>query len=148
MKSLMIISLVLVVLTVGALAVRYGGGFKLAAAPPPAGELPAEGQGLGDVGPVVKLDPFVVSSAESSEQHMSTVTFEVEVADAEARDAIKARSSAVRSAILNVLADTKLNDIGDPEDFAALKNKVQRRLQSVLPEHIVRRVLITEFLSL
>jgi len=148
MKSLMIISLVLVVLTVGVLAVRYGGTFKLSVAPPPVEQLPAEGMGLGDVGPVVRLAPFVVSAAETGEQHVSTVTFELEVQDVQARDAVRARDSAIRSTILNVLADTKLNDIGDPGDLAALKNKIQDSVQSVLPDHVVRRVLITEFLSL
>jgi flagellar basal body-associated protein FliL len=101
---------------------------------------------MGDVGPVVRFEPFLVSEGDG--QHYSTVTFEVEVSDNDGRDAIKLRTSAMRSAILTVLADTKLSDVGVPEDFEILKKKVQDRIQSVLPDYPVRRVLITQFLSL
>jgi flagellar basal body-associated protein FliL len=49
---------------------------------------------------------------------------------------------------LTVLADTKLGDLGIPEDFDGLKKKVQGQIQSLLPGQVVRRVLITEFLTL
>ena len=147
MKYLKIISVYLVVLTLGALVVRYGRGFKVSTLPSPL-PAPTEGQGLGDVGPVVRLEPFVVSDANTDGEHMNTVTFEVEVADAQSRDVFKSRTSEIRSAILTVLADAKLSDIGDPEDFTNLKKKVQSRIEDILPADIVRRVLITEFLSL
>jgi flagellar basal body-associated protein FliL len=150
MKPFKVISLVLAVAVpvVGLLATRYGGGFKLSVPSSSEGSAPAEDTGLGDVGPVVRLDPFVVSEWKGNGQHVSTVTFEVEVSDTSGRDAVKSRSSAIRSAILAVLADTNLSDVGDPEELAALKRKVQGRVQSLLPNHLVRRVLITEFLSL
>ena len=147
MMPFKIIGLVLAVLVVGLLAARYGGSFMLSVPPSSEGSAPAEGTGSGDVGPVVRFEPFVVSEWEGNEQHVGTVTFEVEVSDASGRDAAKSRTSEIRSAILAVLADTKLSDIGDPEDFAVLKKKVQGRVQSLLPEHLVRQVLITEFLS-
>lgn len=142
-----VITLVLAVPVVGLLAARYGGSFKLALPSSPQDPGPAEGTGLGDVGPVVRFEPFVVSEWEGDGQHVSTVTFEVEVSDTSGRDAVKSRTSEIRSAILAVLADTKLSDIGDPEDFTALKEKVQGRVQSILSDHRIRRVLITEFLS-
>ena len=142
-----VISLILAVPVLGLLAARGGGGFKLSMPFSSEGPVPAEGTGLGDVGPVVRFDPFVVSEGEGDGQLVSTVTFELEVSDTSGRDAVKSRTSEIRSAILAVLADTKLGDVGDPEDFAALKKKVQDRVQSMLPDHLVRRVLITEFLS-
>jgi len=148
MKFLKVVSVILAGLALCAVAVHYGGGFKLSTPVPATGSVSAEGQGDGVIGPVVRLDPFVVSESEGDGQHMSTVTFEVEVSDADGRDALKSRISAIRSGILTVLADTKLSDVGDPEDFAKLKQKVQGSIQTLLPEHIVRRVLITEFLSL
>jgi len=148
MTPFKIISLVLALLVVGLLAARYGGGFKLSVPIASEGLSPAESTGLGEVGPVVRLEPFVVSELEGNGEHVSTVTFEVEVSDTSGRDAVKSRTSEIRSVILSVLADTKLSDVGDQEDFAALKKKVQGRVQSLLPEHLVRRVLITEFLSM
>ena len=147
MKSLTVIGLVLVLLAAGVVMVRYGRGFRLAAPPPSMGPAPEEGQGLGDVGPVVQLEPFVVSELEGNGQRVSTVTFEVEVNDTAGRDLVRSRTSEVRSAILALLADTRLTEIGDPGDLAYLKKKVQGRVESVLPEHVVRRLLITEFLS-
>lgn len=148
MKALTIITLCLTVLVLGLLGARYGSGFKLAA--PPSQEPPPPSPPLqpGDVGPVVQLDPFVVSETDEDGEHMNTVTFEVEVSDPQARDDFKARTSEIRSAILTVLADTRLSDIGDPEDFANLKKKVRARVESIVPADNVRRILITEFLSL
>ncbi len=146
--SIKVISLVLAMLAVGVLAARHGRSFRLSIPPPSTGPVPVEGGGLGDVGPVVVLDPFLVSEVEGEGEHVSKVTFEVEVNDAQGRDIFKSRTSQIRSAILTVLADTRLNDIGDSEDLGLLKKMVQGRIQSLLPDHVVRRVLITEFLSL
>jgi flagellar basal body-associated protein FliL len=148
MKSLKITAVVLAVLAVVGLAARYGGNFKLSTLSATAQPVGAGGTGLADVGPVVRLDPFVVSELAGEDEHTSTVTFEVEVRDASAQSVFKSHTSEIRSVILTVLADTKLNEIGDPEGFATLKQRVQQRVQSILPEHVVRRVLITEFLSL
>jgi flagellar basal body-associated protein FliL len=148
MMPFKVIGLVLAVPVVGLLVARCDGGFKLSVPSSAEGPAPAEGTGLGDVGPVVRLDPFVVSEFEGNGEHVSTVTFELEVSDPSGRDAVKSRTSEIRSAILAVLADTKLSDLGDPQDFAALKKKVQSRVQSLLPNHLVRSVLITEFLSM
>ena len=148
MKSLKIIAVLLALLAAVVLAVRYGGDFKLSTPYATARPVGAEGTVPGDVGPVVRLEPFVVSEIAGQGEHTSTVTFEVEVSDARGQSVFKSRTSAIRSAILTVLADTKLSDIGDPEDLATLKRRVQQRVQSILPEHLVRRVLITEFLSL
>ena len=148
MKSLKIISLILAVLAVGILAARFGRSFRLSMPPPSTGEVPAEGAGLGEVGPVVRLDPFVMSEVKGDGQHISTVTFEVEVSDDRGRNVVRSRTSEIRSAILTMLADTRLSDVGDPEDLAILKEKVRGCLQPLLPDHVVRRVLITEFLSL
>jgi flagellar basal body-associated protein FliL len=148
MRFLLVGALVLSGLALGVLLVHYGGGFKLSTPTPLAEPVKAEAVGLGDVGPVVRLDPFVVSETASEGEHTSTVTFEVEVSDAQGQAVFKSRTSQIRSAILTVLADTKLSDIGDPEGFAALKQSVHKRVQAILPDHVVRRVLITEFLSL
>jgi flagellar basal body-associated protein FliL len=90
----------------------------------------------------------LVTEWEDDRQRLVTITFELEVADSEGRDAVKSRTSVIRSAILSLLADTQLGAVGDPADFERLKAKVQSRLQPLLPEHPIRRVLITDFLTL
>lgn len=148
MKLVKTISLYLAVLALGVLLVRYGRGLKLSPSTPPPPPATTEEQAPDDVGPVVRLDPFVTSDVNSDGHHMSTVTFEVEVVNGRARDLLESRTSEIRSAILTVLADAKLSEIGDPEDFANLKKKVQSRIESVVPAELVRRVLITQFLSM
>lgn len=148
MRIFKALSAVFFVLVVVALVVRYGGDFQLSMPQPAKVMAPAEVPGVADVGPVVRFEPFLVSEWDDDAQHMSTVTFEVEVNDSHDRDALKLRTSEVRSAILTVLADAKLRDLGIPEDFEVLKKKVQGRIQALLPDHAVRRVLITEFLTL
>ena len=144
--SIKVVSVLLAVLLAGVLLVRYGRGFHLSAPAPSAGLV--QSSGLGRVGPVVRLDPFVVSEMQDDGEHVSTVTFEVEVNDVQARDAMTSRAPEIRSAILTVLADTQLSDIGDSQDLALLKKKVQDRIRPLLPGHAVRRVLITQILSL
>ena len=147
MRAFSIVGLSLLVLVAGILAFRYGGNFNWSMQwrPPDQGTAPAAE--LGDVGPVVPLEPFLVTEWEGEEQHWITVTFELEVEDALARDAVKARTSEIRSRILALLADTHLNAMGDASEYEMLKTKVHNRIQTLLPNHTIRRVLITEFLT-
>lgn len=133
-------------LVVGILAFRYGGTFKLSGPWRSQTQGPTEGSGLGDVGPVVPLEPFLVTEWENDRQQWITVTFELEVDDDQSRDSVKARMSEIRSQILALLADTQLSAIGEASDYEALKLKVKNRLQPILPTRPIRRVLITEFL--
>jgi len=103
--------------------------------------------GPGDVGPVVKLDPFVFTEWSDNRERVNTVTFELEVTDDEGRDALKSRTSEVRAEVLKLLADIQLSTVEDAEGYEALKAQVQARLQPLMPSHPIRRVLITEFLS-
>jgi len=142
-----VVSVVLAVLVAGLLAFRFGGSFRWSLPWSSQGTGTSGISGIGDVGPVVRFDPFVVTEWVDNAQHLATVTFEVEVSDNQGRDAVKSRTSEIRSAILTVLADTHLDDIGEPADYEALKKKVQNRIQPLLPAHPIRRVLITEFLT-
>jgi flagellar basal body-associated protein FliL len=143
-----VIGVSLVVLVGGGLALLYGGSFRWSFPWLSPTQGSANGSGPDDVGPVVHLDPFLVTEWEDDRQRLVTITFELEVADSEGRDAVKSRTSVIRSAILSLLADTQLGAVGDPADFERLKAKVQSRLQPLLPEHPIRRVLITDFLTL
>ena len=147
MRVFRIVSISLIVLTVGLLVLRYGGGFEWS--------LPwfSQAQGLagkagpGDVGPVVRLEPFLFTEWEENRERLNTVTFELEVNDEQGRDAVKSRTSEIRSEILKLLADVQLSTIEDAEGYAELKAQVQKRIQPLVPSHPIRRVLITEFLS-
>jgi flagellar basal body-associated protein FliL len=148
MKTVKLFSLTLVLLLLVGLAIRYGGGFKFSFRWLPGGVAPAAASsGLGDVGPVVKLEPFLVSGWRGDSLHTTTITFEVEVSDDQSRDAMKARNSQIRSAILGALADVNLDDMGDPADYRNLKLNVQEKIQALLPNHQVRHVFITQFLT-
>lgn len=144
-QAFKVASVILAVLGAGFLGVRYGGSFKWSF--PWISQGAGTSGGPGDVGPVVHFDPFLVTEWGEKGQHVVTVTFEVEVSDNDGREAVQSRTSEIRSAILTVLADTHLDDIGDPADYDALKRKVQNRIQPLLPAHPIRRVLITEFLT-
>jgi flagellar basal body-associated protein FliL len=103
--------------------------------------------GPGDVGPVVRLDPFLFTEWEDNRERLNTVTFELEVNGDQGRDALKSRTSEIRSEILKLLADVQLSTIEDADGYQALKAQVQNRIQPLVPNHTIRRVLITEFLS-
>ena len=99
------------------------------------------------MGPVVRLDPFLFTEWDDDRERLNTVTFELEVNDDQGRDALKSRTSEIRSEILKLLADVQLSTIEDVEGYEALKAQVQQRIQPLVPSHPIRRVLITEFLS-
>jgi len=147
MRIFRIASVSLVVLVLGLLLLRYGGNFKWS--------MPwsLQAQGLGgapgpsEVGPIVQLDPFVVTDSEDERGRLNTVTFELEVNDEQGRNAVKARASEIRSEILALLADLQLSTIEDASDYESLKAQVQKRIQPIVSGHPIRRVLITEFLS-
>lgn len=147
MRVFKIVSVSLIALTVGFLLFRYGGNFKWS--------LPwfSQGQWMtgkpepGEVGPVVRLDPFVFTEWEDNRERLNTVTFELEVSDDQGRDALKSRTSEIRSEILKLLADVQLSTMEDSEGYETLKAQVQKRIQPLVPSHPIRRVLITEFLS-
>ena len=147
MRVFRIVGVSLVVLASGLLLFRHGGSFKWS--------LPwsSQAQGLagvpgpGDVGPVVRLDPFLVTDLADERGRLNTVTFELEVNDERARDDVKSRISEIRSEILALLADLELSTIEDAADYEALKAQVKKRIQPLVPNHPIRRVLITEFLS-
>jgi flagellar basal body-associated protein FliL len=147
MRVFRIVSVSLLVLTVGLLLFRHGGNYKWS--------MPwfSQAQGLtgkagpDDVGPVVRLDPFLFTEWDDDRERLNTVTFELEVNDDQGRDALKSRTSEIRSEILKLLADVQLSTIEDVEGYEALKAQVQQRIQPLVPSHPIRRVLITEFLS-
>ena len=63
----------------------------------------------GDVGPVVRLEPFLSTEWEENRERLNTVTFELEVNDEQGRDAVKSRTSEIRSEILKLLANVWLH---------------------------------------
>jgi len=147
MRVFRIASVSLVVLALGLLLLRYGGSFKWSMPWSSQAQGLAGVSGPGEVGPVVRLDPFVVADSEDERGRLSTVTFELEVIDAQGRDAVKARTSEIRSEILRLLADLQLSSIEDASDYEALKTQVKNRIQPLVSSHPIRRVLITKLLS-
>lgn len=146
MRTIGIISASLVVLAVGLWVFRHGREFKWQVRWRSLAQGLAGAPGPEDVGPVVRLDPFLVTEWEGDRQRYVTVTFELEVDDDQGRQAVTARTSKIRSEILALLADLRLSDMGDATEYEALKTQVQKRIQPLAPMHPIRRVLITEFL--
>jgi flagellar basal body-associated protein FliL len=147
MRVFGIVSVSLLVLTVWFLLFRYGENFKWSMPWFSQAQGLARKPGPGDVGPVVRLDPFLFTEWEDNRERLNTVTFELEVNDDQGRDALKSRTSEIRSEILKLLADVQLSTIEDADGYQALKAQVQKRVQPLVPSHPIRRVLITEFLS-
>jgi flagellar basal body-associated protein FliL len=146
MRIFRLISVSLVLFTVGLLVLWYGAGFKWQMPWRSLAQGRAGAAGPAEVGPVVRLEPFLVTEWDGERERYVTVTFELEVTDDEGRLAVVARTSNVRSEILALLADLHLSDLGDASDYEALKKQVQSRLQPLLPGQPIRHVLITQFL--
>lgn len=147
MRAFRIVSVSLIALTIGLLLFLYSGNFKWSMPWSSLAQGRAGNPGPGEVGPVLRLDPFVSTEWEDNRERLNTVTFELEVNDDQGRDALKSRTSEIRSEVLKLLADVQLSTIGDAEGYERLKTQVQNRIQLLVPSHPIRRVLITEFLT-
>lgn len=150
------------------LTLRGGGVKAKAAAEPPAGEHAAEeakpaehgeakgeakegekkGEGggavAGGMGPTVRLPDFIVHLRDSDSDRYARLSFEVELKEEKAKDAITARLPQIRDAFLSYLSDRTVEELRGSEAMGHLKEALTKRLREIVPAAPVKALYVTD----
>ncbi len=93
----------------------------------------------------VALEPFVVNVTGDGYPRYLKLKVELEADAPAAREEIEARLAHIRDTIILLLSSKRLEDIGDFEGKALLKDDLRDRINGLLETGEVRSVLFTEF---
>jgi flagellar FliL protein len=93
----------------------------------------------------VALEPFVVNVTGDGYPRYLKLKIELEADAPAAREEIEARLAHIRDTIILLLSSKRLEDIGDFEGKALLKDDLRDRINGLLESGEVRSVLFTEF---
>ena len=103
MRIFRLISVSLVLFTVGLLVLWYGAGFKWQMPWRSLAQGRAGAAGPAEVGPVVRREPFLVTEWDGERERYVTVTFELEVTDDEGRLSVSLQAPAVAVSLIKQL---------------------------------------------
>lgn len=96
-------------------------------------------------GVTVALDPFVVNLNEAGSNRYLKATFEIEVRDQKAADAVTKAKSVVRDDILRYLSELRVADTLGATNKQRILDEVKDRLEAVVGKRKIERAFITEF---
>lgn len=93
----------------------------------------------------VSLEPFVVNVTGDGYPRYLKLKVELEADAVPTREEIDARLAQIRDTVILMLSSKRLDDIGDFEGKALLKEDLRERINALLETGEVRAVLFTEF---
>lgn len=145
----------LLILVIPPLLLGLGGGFwygqkqaqtayeEQKKAEPEAQPLPKETSSV--VGPVVKLEPFVVNLNEKRGNRYLKATIQLEMESEGVEEEVKKREPQVRDVILALLTSKSAQELQALEGKFRLREELQARINALLVNGKVRRVYFTDF---
>jgi flagellar FliL protein len=95
-------------------------------------------------GPTLRLGDFVVHLSDADADHFAKVSFDVEVADEKAKEAVNARVPQIRDAFLSYLSDRSSADFRGSEPLGRVKSALLARVGEASPGAAVRAIYVTE----
>lgn len=96
-------------------------------------------------GPLVPFEAFVVNLNEPGSSRYLKVTFEVEVDDAHIAENLTASKGVIRDEVLRYLSGLSVAQTLGEDNKAKIVSEVRGRMEKVVGERKVTRVLISEF---
>ncbi|OFX18999.1 MAG: hypothetical protein A2V77_12560 [Anaeromyxobacter sp. RBG_16_69_14] len=115
----------------------------------------AEGHAKGDKakegkealpGPTLRLPDFVVRLRDGEAERFARVSFEIEVPDEKAKEAVTLRMSQIRDAFLVYLSDRTAEDLRGGDAITRLKSELTQKIVEVAPGTPVRSLYVTELI--
>jgi flagellar FliL protein len=94
---------------------------------------------------LLPLEPFIVNVNGDGYTRYLKVAMSLEASTLRAKQELDERSPQIRDLVIAILTSKRLEEIGNFEGKALLKEDVQRRVNELLPAGEVRSVLFTEF---
>jgi flagellar protein FliL len=95
-------------------------------------------------GPTLRLPDFVIHLKDADTDRYARISFEIEVADEKAKEAVNARLPVIRDAFLAYLSDRSAADLRGGEAMAKLKSALGDRLAEVAAGVPVHALYVTE----
>jgi flagellar FliL protein len=95
-------------------------------------------------GPTLRLGDFVVHLRDTDAEHFAKLSFDVEVADEKAKEAVTARIPQIRDTFLSYLSDRSSGDFRGSESIGRVKSALLDRLDDAAPGVAVRAIYVTE----
>jgi flagellar protein FliL len=95
-------------------------------------------------GPTLRVGDFVVHLRDTDADHFAKVSFDVEVADEKAKEAVNARVPQIRDAFLSYLSDRSSTDFRGSESLGRVKSALLARMGEACPGAAVRAIYVTE----
>jgi flagellar FliL protein len=97
-------------------------------------------------GPTLRLADFVVHLRDGDAERYARVSFEIEVPDEKAKEAVTLRMPQIRDAFLVYLSDRSAEDLRGNEAISRLKGELTHKISEVAPGAPVRSLYITELI--
>ena len=154
-KIVPILLVVNLLLVVGVLALFFlkGSGGSHAAEAKPATEGEKGGGEHGDAageagapGPTTKLADFVVHLRDADSERYARVSFEMEVQDEKAKEAVTVRMPQIRDVFLAYLSDRTAEELRGSDAIARVKGTLSQKLSEIAPGSPVRNLFVTELI--
>lgn len=105
----------------------------------------AEQSQASSLGPLFKLDTFIVNLADQKRSRYLRATMELELADSANTGRLEDRLPQIRDSILMILPSKRVVDITSMEGKTALRDEIIAKLNDLFAETIVSNIFFTEF---
>lgn len=128
---------------------KHAGGEKAQAEPEHAAADPhgkPEAGKAGAPGPTLRLPDFVVHLRDPEAERYARVSFEMEVQDEKAKEAVTLRMPQIRDVFLAYLSDRTAEDLRGSDAIARVKGTLTQKLAEIAPGSPVRRLYVTELI--
>jgi flagellar protein FliL len=114
-------------------------------APAAAAEAPSHGGGESGPGPTAPLDSFVVNLNEPGQSRYLKATFELELSDSHAADALERDKKSIRDEVLRYLSNLTVADTLGAENKDKIRAEIVARIDKQLGQGKVKKVFFNDF---
>jgi flagellar protein FliL len=123
------------------------------AEPAPQGEKGEKGEGAspsapraGALGPILKLENFVIQLRGIDQDRYVRVSFDMEVTSDPDREVVQARLPQIRDSVISYFSDRSLDELRGSEGIEKTKTAIMKRLEEIVPGRRVRALYLTDFI--
>jgi flagellar protein FliL len=134
------------------LPAKQGGGEKAAEGEHAAANPQAKAEGKPEAskgahpGPTLRLPDFVVHLRDADSERYARVSFEMEVQDEKAKEAVTVRMPQIRDVFLAYLSDRTAEELRGSDAIARVKGTLAQKLSEIAPGSPVRNLYVTELI--
>lgn len=98
------------------------------------------------LGPVLRLDNFIVQVRTTEGDRYAHLTIEVELRNELDKKAFETRMPRIRDAVIGYLSDRTEDDLRGSEGLSQLKEALAKKMDEIVPGRRTRGLFITEFI--